>query len=554
MKKNQYLILSMMLMVFMITSCRETIPIKSIQGVLDLRSHNFNDGKPVAMTGEWAFYWKKVVQPDAGITYRVQTEYLEVPGFWTKLKSYNEKFLEHGYGSYKIELLLDSSHVDKITFRIPSISNPMIIYFNDNLICKSGIFGFDQYSSKQGGGGQIITVPVEKDENLLTVIVANYHSRTPGLTRPLLCGSEDSISGYTARTVIFDSILFGMLIVFSMLFLLNFLLFRKMRSLLYFSIICFLYSFRPLVSGNLLPIMHTLIENYEVLAKIDYLSFYAPLIFFPLYYAGVFRGLLSRYFKYSLIVIAVLFVVFVISLPLSIYQYSFSYFRIFGIINILLFGWLLIKKVKEGSSTARFLLSGIVIFSLSVFHDNLVGIGVLKSMSLLPFGVLGLIISQLFALSFYMFRLYRQHEVVSLELGRKIMEVEKTNFLLEKTIDEKTNAFNLRNKELEAAIEMLNQTRSHLIKDNELNLSHISKGIAHELKNPLNFITNFSIIGIEITTEIIDLMKSDPDSIKCYKRSNDSLNKLQIAFQSIKEYSSITDTILNTMFNEEDDK
>src|SRR6185503_18899443 len=66
-----------------------------------------------------------------------------------------------------------------------------------------------------------------------------------------------------------------------------------------------------------------------------------------------------------------------------------------------------------------------------------------------------------------------------------------------------------RTRELSKSLDDLRTAQDRLIQSEKLaSLGQLTAGIAHEIKNPLNFVNNFSALSAELTDELNDLLKS----------------------------------------------
>ena len=87
----------------------------------------------------------------------------------------------------------------------------------------------------------------------------------------------------------------------------------------------------------------------------------------------------------------------------------------------------------------------------------------------------------------------------ALEIFRRhALEAQRVN-LVEKLAEEVQK----KNQTLEQTIKDLNTTRNQLVIQEKLaSLGQLTSGIAHEIKNPLNFINNFSKLSKELIDEL----------------------------------------------------
>jgi len=79
---------------------------------------------------------------------------------------------------------------------------------------------------------------------------------------------------------------------------------------------------------------------------------------------------------------------------------------------------------------------------------------------------------------------------------------------LQVNVEERTVELKKKSEELEHSLEDLKSTQSQLIQQEKLaSLGQLTAGIAHEIKNPLNFVNNFSEVSEEMIVELKEAMR-----------------------------------------------
>src|SRR5262245_31903414 len=105
-----------------------------------------------------------------------------------------------------------------------------------------------------------------------------------------------------------------------------------------------------------------------------------------------------------------------------------------------------------------------------------------------------------------------------------------------------------RTRELAASLENLRATQDRLVQTQKLaSLGQLTAGIAHEIKNPLNFVNNFSGVSSELIDELQDTLKSIPFDEKARAEINDLTDTLRSNLDKVVQHGKRADAIVKNM-------
>ena len=105
-----------------------------------------------------------------------------------------------------------------------------------------------------------------------------------------------------------------------------------------------------------------------------------------------------------------------------------------------------------------------------------------------------------------------------------------------------------RTQELTKSLEELRTTQDRLVQTQKLALlGQLTAGIAHEIKNPLNFVNNFSGISAELIGELQDTLKGMPLDDKARTEINELTDTLKSNFDKVVHHGRRADAIVKNM-------
>lgn len=128
---------------------------------------------------------------------------------------------------------------------------------------------------------------------------------------------------------------------------------------------------------------------------------------------------------------------------------------------------------------------------------------------------------------------------ISIENGRLYNEMERK-------VAQRTEDLRKKNLDLQETLRHLKETQAQLVEQAKLaSLGQLTAGIAHEIKNPLNFVNNFAELNVELVNELLEESKEDPDTP--LSDMEDTFDMLRTNSEKIAEHGKRADGIVRSM-------
>lgn len=105
-----------------------------------------------------------------------------------------------------------------------------------------------------------------------------------------------------------------------------------------------------------------------------------------------------------------------------------------------------------------------------------------------------------------------------------------------------------RTKELSKSLDELRTAQDRLVQTEKLaSLGQLTAGIAHEIKNPLNFVNNFSALSVELVDELDDLLKPAVLDKKIRQETQELTGILKSNLEKVVQHGKRADSIVKNM-------
>ncbi len=221
----------------------------AVRGVCDLTEIDWDSAEPLALDGEWNFYWKEFVDTAAVASgEKAPTGFLSPGGDWGGVVLNGVSLNRQSHASYHVTFVLKESRY--LQLRLPSLSSASRIWLNGNLIRSAGRPAAEPRDEIPGIHSSYLNFEGKAGPNTITVHVSSYNTTFLAGGGRFRIASIESLSNYHKKQLVIDSVTFGSILIMGFYHFYLWFLRRTRLEPLYFGIFCLGIALRSLVSGN----------------------------------------------------------------------------------------------------------------------------------------------------------------------------------------------------------------------------------------------------------------------------------------------------------------
>lgn len=449
------------------------------KGVMDLRSLEKDKNFILNLNGEWDFYWNKMLRPaDFKRNTFIPDCYGKVPSYWTEYKKQSVNTERFGYATYRLTVLLPEGFNNSLGIDLPVFDSSYDIYINGEYLGGNGVPGKSAEESKPEYKRNFFRLISHSDTLSIIINVSNFNHRRGGFWMPVRFGTFAEVQKKLANSWAWQWSVISLLLGFSIFFLLFYLITRRDKETLFFSVATICLALRPLFTSNYL-INNLVVISWNWTIRFEYLGLFILIISWGWFLNSIYPSRYIRIFAIFLTALFSLFSVLTVILPVKIFSYLVLAFYPAMLILIAYPLFMSFRGLLRKSLIDILYFSAFILLIYGGIHDIQVASGKVESSSgyILTYFILLFVFIQAGLIIYKWLKAFNEKEKLQGEL-------EFMNKNLELIVNERTQEIIVRNQEIEkqnTKIALQNKKLSDTI-----NLKNrIFSVVAHDLRSPV---------------------------------------------------------------------
>jgi signal transduction histidine kinase len=421
-----------------------------VKGVADLSSYDFEVDGVCLLSGEWEFYWNRMLTPHDFFTDQ-QPEWFH-PFSWNLQSGYPEL----GYATYRMRLKMPPEY-KSLSIYFSVINSSANIWVNGERMIAVGKVSADRDLNYEPClSNTVISLPEGAREIELVIQVSNWTYFSGGLTGPPRLGHTATVFTHLSRVNGVENFFAGSLIAMFLYQLILYFHFQRGKPHLWLALICLGVALRALIihrGSLLLPNLFPAL-SLEIWKKLEFGSIYSIVAFFPLYVFHLFSEYAPKKPLFLIMGISAGLIVLLLLTPQYIYGNFLDVAHLGLLMGFIYAVYSISRAWVGGNADARVILLGVLVAFPFILAE------ILKNTRLLPLNIDFPYLVEIGVLVFLVFQVY----LLANHYSKAYYNLEASNQNLETAIQERTSEL----------------VTANTVKDRLLSV------ISHDIRSPLN--------------------------------------------------------------------
>lgn len=230
-------------------------PPQAVDGVLDLRAWELATDGPVALNGEWEFYWEQRLSPADFIGSNPPRPggLMAVPASWQGTKIAGQTLPGTGYATYRLTVLIDPAALPEallaVKMPVPVISAHKL-FVGGEMIGSAGENGESASTTSPSFAPYVAAFAPLGDRVEILIQISNFHHFQGGILEQIRLGSHGQVHLLDEQQAGLDFFIIGSILIMGLYHLGLFAVRRRERALLYFGLFCLFIAGSSLLANH----------------------------------------------------------------------------------------------------------------------------------------------------------------------------------------------------------------------------------------------------------------------------------------------------------------
>ncbi|MDA0788751.1 MAG: ATP-binding protein [Proteobacteria bacterium] len=395
------------------------------EGLIDLSDWDFHTDGVVRLDGQYEFFWEKLYER-RDLLAAIPDAYIDVPAPWNDNVIQGQTIGGHGYGTYKLTILLPRQ--ERLALKFLDFGTSFWAHIDDALVLTVGQPGRTRDETIGSYEPQLIEFEPAGTRVELILHVANFDHRAGGAWSPVLLGTPEQIHQLRENGVAAVLFLVGAIVMVGLFNFAIFALRRNNRSGLFLGLICLAACARLLTVDERYAYVLLPEIPWTMFTRIEYVSWYLLLPTFAHFLYHTFPRQVNRFAIYLVDFVSLAAIILVMTTRLDHYSESAMPMIVFHLGGLVWGSWFLFAALRDREEGASLLTAGYLVLGFTLVNDVLAYSRIIDSVDMVGFGILAFVICQSFVVIYQFANTLRtveqQHEEL-LQTNLKLQMQEK---------------------------------------------------------------------------------------------------------------------------------